>query len=270
MRHKVFYLSVSKVLFSCRSTMLYNYHISLALYQYMSDDLKLLHWFSSLPVVRKMPRRVQIFFFRITKIVCLLVLSKVTFALGFLFMEEWSRAIYQFDPSSAGGISGGSSTPGPSENFWLFSSSIVGEDSHGQERGSPSFSVMFPDNFGDSPKATMSAGQSQNSVEEFKDCMNSLPQQGGEPDAANAGPSGIMPAHDSTSNPINQEAETSRREVEQREQPGQVEAEEEVDIWRISLPSFPFKEGILFRKCHNQLLSYLLLIQWHFLLFCFA
>lgn len=49
----------------------------------------------------------------------------------------------------------------------------------------------------------------------------------------------------------------------------QFQASKAVDIRRIELPSFPFKEGILFRKCHNQL-SYLLLIQWHFLLFCFA
>lgn len=50
---------------------------------------------------------------------CVLVLSKVAFALGYLVMDDLSRAVAQFYPSSSGG--GGSSTPpGPSGDSSLF------------------------------------------------------------------------------------------------------------------------------------------------------
>ena len=79
------------------------------------DTKTLFHFFFSLPLVRKVPKRVQILFFRIAQVICLLVLSKFAFALGYVLMEDLNRAVAQFYPSSSGGMSGGSSTPpGPS------------------------------------------------------------------------------------------------------------------------------------------------------------
>jgi hypothetical protein len=61
--------------------------------------------------VKKVQKRVQILLFCIAKIICLLVLSKVVFALGYALMEDLSRAVDQFYPSASGGMSGGPSTP---------------------------------------------------------------------------------------------------------------------------------------------------------------
>jgi len=55
----------------------------------------------------------RIYFLIIGKMVCLLVLSKLFFSLGYLFMDDLSRAISQFYPSASGGISGGSCPPPP-------------------------------------------------------------------------------------------------------------------------------------------------------------
>nr|UHJ18764.1 ATP synthase F1 subunit alpha [Lonicera japonica] len=114
----------------------------LALY----DDRRLLLFFCSLPLIKNLPKRVQILFFRIAKMLFLLVLAKGAFALGYVLMEDLSRAVGQFYPSFSGGMSGGSSTPppGPSDNWGLDSYSIAGENSHGPQKGSPSLSAEFP------------------------------------------------------------------------------------------------------------------------------
>lgn len=67
--------------------------------------------FCSLPLVKNVPKRVQILFFRIARGVCVLLVSKVAFALGYVLMEDLSHALSQFYPSSSGGMSGGPSTP---------------------------------------------------------------------------------------------------------------------------------------------------------------
>ena len=60
------------------------------------------------------------YFFIIAQVFCVFVLSKFAFALGYLFMDDLSRAISQFYPSASGGMSGGSSTPpGPSGHFGI-------------------------------------------------------------------------------------------------------------------------------------------------------
>jgi len=112
----------------------------------LCDDRRLLLFFCSLPLVKNLPKRVQILFFRIAKVLCLLVLSKAAFALGYVLMEDLSRAVSQFYPSFSGGMSGGSSTPppGPSDNWGLDSYSIADENSHGPQKGSPSLSAEFP------------------------------------------------------------------------------------------------------------------------------
>lgn len=60
-----------------------------------------------------MPKGIRIFFLIIVQIGCLIVLSKLLLALGYLFMDELSRAIAQFYPSggmaASGGNMGGSS-----------------------------------------------------------------------------------------------------------------------------------------------------------------
>ena len=75
-----------------------------------------------------------------------LLLARVAVSLGYVLMEDLSRAVAQFYPSTSGGMYGGSSTPppGPSDNWGHLSSSIAGEYSHGQDRGSPSLSEQFP------------------------------------------------------------------------------------------------------------------------------
>ena len=84
---------------------------------YLLDDFhnNILNVFCSLPLIKKVPRKVQILFFIIIKVIFMLVLSKVTFTLGYLFMEDLHHALSQFYNPSSGGMSGGSSTPpGPS------------------------------------------------------------------------------------------------------------------------------------------------------------
>ena len=93
---------------------------------YLCYDTRLLLCFSSLPLVKKVPKRVQILLFRIAKVIGVLVLSKVAFALGYLLMDDLSRAVAQFYPSSSGG--GGSSTPpGPSGDSSFFPSPHLNE-----------------------------------------------------------------------------------------------------------------------------------------------
>lgn len=76
---------------------------------------------SSLPFVKGMPKREQIFWFNIAKLVSVLVLSKLSFALGYVFMDELQRAVDQFIPSASGGMNLGSSgqppLPSPSDPF---------------------------------------------------------------------------------------------------------------------------------------------------------
>lgn len=68
--------------------------------------------FCSLPIVKNVPKRVKILFFRIARVICLLILSKVAFALGLLFMDELSsRSISSFVFVGRGS---------PSCAFWRF------------------------------------------------------------------------------------------------------------------------------------------------------
>lgn len=62
-------------------------------------------------LVRTVPKRVQVFFLILVRIVCLFLFWKVLLALGLLFMDELQRAVAPFYPASGGmaGSSGGSS-----------------------------------------------------------------------------------------------------------------------------------------------------------------
>ena len=111
----------------------------------LCNEKKLFLPFCSLPILRGMPPRVQIVVFRIWKVVFVLILYKVAFAMGYFFMEDLSRAIAQFYPSSAGGMPGESSPPpGPSGDGSVMA--LTSENPHepapsayeGQGRGFPS------------------------------------------------------------------------------------------------------------------------------------
>jgi hypothetical protein len=71
----------------------------------------------TLPLIRKVPPRIHIILFHIMKVICVLVLSKVAVAWGYVLMEDLSRAVAQFYPSA--GMSGGSSIP-PTGNYDFF------------------------------------------------------------------------------------------------------------------------------------------------------
>lgn len=94
---------------------------------YLCNELLLL--FCSLPIVKNVPKRVKILFFRIARVICLLILSKVALALGLLFMDELSQAVAPFLPSSssAGGLN---QPPAPSGDsaFFPISQSDEGEE----------------------------------------------------------------------------------------------------------------------------------------------
>lgn len=72
-------------------------------------NIQILNFFHSLPLLPRVPKRVRMYFFIIAQVFCVFVLSKFAFALGYLFMDDLSRAISQFYPSASGGMSGVSS-----------------------------------------------------------------------------------------------------------------------------------------------------------------
>lgn len=79
----------------------------------------LYRFFSSLPFVKNMPKRVQILLFIIAKLISVLVLSRVALSFGYILMEDLHRAVAQFYPSTSGGMNLGSSgqPPLPSDTF---------------------------------------------------------------------------------------------------------------------------------------------------------
>ena len=102
----------------------------------LCNEQKLLLPFCSLPIVKNVPKRVQILFFCIAKGIGLLILSKVAFGLGLLLMDELSQAVAPFLPSSssAGGLN---QPPAPSEDPSFFP--ITPHD-HNQDQPGPSAS----------------------------------------------------------------------------------------------------------------------------------
>lgn len=86
----------------------------------------LLSFLCSLPLVRRMPERVQILFFIMAKIFIFFILQRLFFALEYLFMEDLYRAVEPFLPHSSGG--GGScrppQLPDPAGNVGVVGASI--------------------------------------------------------------------------------------------------------------------------------------------------
>ena len=77
------------------------------------SEQKIFTLFCAAPLVRKMQKEMQILFFYVCKSFFIFLLSRLSFALGYIFMDDLSRAVNQFYPSGTGG--GMSSTlPGPS------------------------------------------------------------------------------------------------------------------------------------------------------------
>lgn len=73
--------------------------------------------FSSLPLVKRMALDIQIFFFLILQFVSFFLFNRLAVSLGYVLMEDLSRAVSQFYPSTSGGMSGFPGTPsGPSSN----------------------------------------------------------------------------------------------------------------------------------------------------------
>lgn len=101
---------------------------------FLCNYQKLLLRFCSLPLVKKVPKRVQILFFCIARIICFFILLKIAFALGYLLMDELQRALDQFYRPSAGGMSGEFNIPpGPSEG-----GSVVAFSSENHNEPAPS------------------------------------------------------------------------------------------------------------------------------------
>ena len=103
---------------------------------------KVFSCFCWLPIIKKMPTKCQLVLFLISKFLLLLVLTKLILVLGYLFMDDLSRALSQFHPGFSGGLGGGSSTPppNPSGDFFLSSYQTAGEHYHDQRRGDSDFS----------------------------------------------------------------------------------------------------------------------------------
>lgn len=83
-------------------------------------------------LVRTVPKRVQVFFLILVRILCLFLFWRVLLALGLLFMDELQRAVSQFYPASGGmaGSSGGSSG-GP--GWTSFDLGVLEEENHNEE-----------------------------------------------------------------------------------------------------------------------------------------
>lgn len=79
-------------------------YINFFLYLYICKDKIVLN---SLPLVRKVPKRVRILVFRIGKVIGGLVLSKVALELGYVLMDDLTRAVAQFYYPPSGGINEG-------------------------------------------------------------------------------------------------------------------------------------------------------------------
>lgn len=103
-------------------------------------------FFSSLPFVKGMPKRVQIIFFCIAKFISVLVLSKLAFAFGYVFMDDLQRAVAQFIPSTSGGMPGASTQPtgpsGGSGSGWTY---LLASGNENCPSGSSGGSIGQPD-----------------------------------------------------------------------------------------------------------------------------
>jgi hypothetical protein len=101
---------------------------------------------SSLPLFRRIPKRILIIFYGFSRLLFPFILARISVSMGDFFMDELSRAVAPFYTSTSGGMSGGSLTPppGPSGNWFISSFAIEGESSHGERRGSPSLSAEIP------------------------------------------------------------------------------------------------------------------------------
>ncbi len=109
------------------------------------DNKTILRFLCRIPGFRKIPTRVQSVVFCIGRALFSLLLASVAVKLGYVFMEDLSRAVAQFYPGGMAGGPGTPTPPGPSENFGLFSYPLEGESSHqGERRGSPSLSAEVP------------------------------------------------------------------------------------------------------------------------------
>ena len=110
----------------------YSYFIPLFLLKTFPSENQILTFFCALPLVRKMHKEMQILFFYICKSFFIFLLSRLSFSLGYIFMDDLSRAVNQFYPSGTGG--GMSSTlPGPSGD-----PSFLPIHTDDREEGSPS------------------------------------------------------------------------------------------------------------------------------------
>ena len=68
---------------------------------------------SSLPLFRRIPKRLRIILYCFSRLLFPFILARVAVSLGYLFMDELSRAVAPFYTSTSGGMSGGSLTPPP-------------------------------------------------------------------------------------------------------------------------------------------------------------
>lgn len=95
-----------------------------------------------LPLVGGIPDPLRSTFIWLVKLILYLLLSKVSVALGYLLMDELTRAVLPFCPSGPfGGMDSGSgSCPPPSENWELLTASAIDDN----KKGSPSLSEEFP------------------------------------------------------------------------------------------------------------------------------
>lgn len=89
---------------------------------YLSGHLSIFSFVNSLPLVRKLSFQIRIFLYALVKLLFFLLILKIFYSLGYLFMDELQRAVAQFYPSTSGGIhEGGFSQPPttPPENSGL-------------------------------------------------------------------------------------------------------------------------------------------------------
>ena len=103
----------------------------------------LLDSFCSLPIIDKLSKKWQLIWFYVLSV----ILCKSLFAVGYLWMDDLSRAISQFYPVVSGGLGGGN-TPmpptNPSEGGLLEGYyAHENEHSHDQQRGSPFWSKEY-------------------------------------------------------------------------------------------------------------------------------